>query len=381
MLQRQIGYVMLVVVLGLAALGMIMIFSTSGRFAPEGSATMYSYAKKQAIWVGVGLVLLIAVSRLDYHELLKASWWLVGATALLLALCYVPHIGKMVNGARRWLQVGPMTLQPSELAKIAMVIFLAHWLSLHQRKMHEFWRGFGIPSAVVGGLCLLIVLEIDLGMTFLCGIVFLIVMFCGGARWRYIGPLAAAGPLGLLLVAILMPERQGRFLAFLDVEKYKQGDGLQAYQALIALGSGGMDGLGLGESRQKMFYLPEAHTDFIFPIIGEELGMWVALTVVFGYLLLVLCGGWISLHAPDPAGVMLGLGLTSILGLQAVMNLAVVMSLMPNKGLPLPFVSYGGSNLLMCMTAMGILFNLHRQGLNDENKSEEALPSRPTVRM
>jgi len=184
-----------------------------------------------------------------------------------------------------------------------------------------------------------------------------------------------------MLLTLLKPERLARWKAFLHPELDPLGKGHQQLQALIALGSGGLSGLGLGESRQKMYYLPEVNTDFVFPIVGEELGLWIALTVVLAFLLLMLCSGWITIHAPDPSGVLLGTGLTVMIALQALMNLAVVTSLMPPKGIPLPFISYGGSNLLTCMAAIGILFNMHRQGIYQVQTAPALTPMSYSVRM
>jgi cell division protein FtsW len=221
----------------------------------------------------------------------------------------------------------------------------------------------------------------DLGYTSLLGVVTLILLLCAGTKLRYLLPMPLLGFAGLLTLAIAMPERRSRLLSFLDVEGTRLADGLQGWQSLIAFGSGGLSGLGLGNSRQKMFWLPEAHTDFIFPIVGEELGMWVALAVVLAFLLFVLSGGWISMHAPDTTGLLLGIGVTTLVGLQALMNFLVVTSMMPNKGLPLPFISYGGTNLLFCFASIGILFGLHRQGTYSPKRDKGLLPMRESLRM
>jgi cell division protein FtsW len=212
-------------------------------------------------------------------------------------------------------------------------------------------------------------------------LIMVVIMFCAGTNLLYLLPVPVMGLAGILMTSILIPERWQRWIAFLHPEQHRDGAGYQQWQALIALGSGGLEGLGLGNSRQKMYYLPEVNTDFVFPIIGEELGMWMTLTIVLAFVIMLLCSGWITLHAPDPAGVLLGAGITAMIALQAMMNLAVVTSLMPCKGLPLPFISYGGSNLLTCLAAMGLLFNLHRQG-NDQTPRQPALIAKPySVRM
>jgi cell division protein FtsW len=380
-LHRQVGYLLLVVVLGLISLGIIMLFSASGRFAAEGSVSMFGLLKKQAMWLCLGLILCAVLSRVDYHWLTQRAWIWIGGASFLLMLCFVPGVGKLVNGARRWLEVGGMTLQPSELAKAALICFLAYWLGKNQRRITHFWEGLAVPCLVTGGLLFLIVLEPDLGSCAVMVGILSIMLFCAGVKKRYLFPLPAIGLGSLIFIATMMPERQARLLAFLDPEKNQLGKGWQQFQALIAFGSGGSWGLGLGNSRQKMNFLPESTTDFIFPIVGEELGLWVALGVVFAFLLLLLCSGWITLHAPDPTGVLLGTGITALISIQAVVNLAVVTSLLPNKGLPLPFISYGGSNLLLCLFCIGVLFNIQRQGIYEHQVEDGLLLSRESVRI
>ncbi len=380
-MQRLTGYLLLVIMLGLISLGMVMLLSTSGRFAPDASIDLYAPLRRQIVWMVLGGVVCLLMSRVDYHAVLRYSWIWIGIAAFLLILCYVPGIGKAVKGAHRWLQVGGLTLQPSEFAKWALVCFLAHWLGQNRRRIHEFGRGVAIPAAVTGVLALLVIREPDLGSTVMMGFVLGVMMMCAGVKWRYLLPMPVMGISGILALAYFMPERRGRLLAFLDIEKHKQGDGWQVYQALVAFGSGGTSGLGLGNSRQKMFWLPEAHTDFVFPIVGEELGVWITLTVVLAFLVLTLCGGWISMHAPDPSGVLLGIGITTLLSIQALMNLCVVTGLIPNKGVPLPFISYGGSNLMICMAGLGLLFNLQRHGVYEEVAASPLRATRSTPRL
>jgi cell division protein FtsW len=387
-MQRQIGYILLVTVLGLIALGMVMLFSTSARFATHDGVEVYVNLKKQAMWLGLGSVVCIIISRIDYHVLVRYAPLGVATSVVLLLLVFVPGLSRPIKGAYRWISIGGMTLQPSEFAKLALIFFLSWWMSRQQRHAGEFIKGFLIPGLVTGFICSLVLFPRfhlkggDLGATAMLGIIFAVVLFCSGAKKRYLFPVPIVGLVSLLTMAYLNPVKQGRLLAFLDPEKYKEDSGYQVWQALIALGSGGIQGLGLGNSRQKMSFLPEAHNDFIFPIIGEELGMWVALGVVTAFLVLVLCSGWITIYAPDSTGVFLGVGITTMLGVQALINLAVVTSMMPNKGMPLPFISYGGSNLLVCLTAIGVLFNLQRQGKCEPDPGqEELLPPRVSPRM
>jgi cell division protein FtsW len=380
-LHRQVGYLLLIVVLGLVSLGMIMLFSASGKFAAEGSVSMFGMVKKQGLWLGLGLVLCAVVSRLDYHWVTQRAWLWMAIGGLLLLLCMVPGIGKKVNGAARWLSLGGFTMQPSEFMKLALVCFLAYWLGKHQRRLGHLWTGLGVPALVLGGTMVLVMLGRDLGTTAAIFTVFAVMLFCAGIKKRYLVPLPIVGLGGLILLALTMPERKARLLAFLNPNDHLDGKFYQQLQGLIALGSGGTAGLGLGNSRQKMNFLPESTTDFILPVMGEELGLWVTLAVVFSFLILILCSGWITLHAPDPTGVLLGTGITTLLGVQALVNLGVVTALLPNKGMPLPFISYGGSNLILCLICIGILFNLQRQGIYEQRTQSELLSSRESVRI
>jgi cell division protein FtsW len=242
-------------------------------------------------------------------------------------------------------------------------------------------RGFIIPGSIVALPLMLIAPEVDMGCTALIGATSLGMMFLAGVRLFYLLPVVAAGLGGGLWVATHMQERLGRLLAFLDLEKHRLGAGLQQYQALIAFGSGGVDGLGLGNSRQKLAYLPEAHTDFIFSIIGEELGLRCTLLIVFCYVIIILCGVLISMNARDRFGSLLGYGIVVVVALQAAVNIGVNTALLPNKGLPLPFVSYGGSNLAFCLLCAGILINIYRQGLTEkEVRQATALAARTRSR-
>jgi cell division protein FtsW len=228
----------------------------------------------------------------------------------------------------------------------------------------------------------LILAEVDLGTTALIAAATFVVMFVAGANPFLLGGVAASSVAGLLFIITQMPERMGRLLAFMNPEKFKEAAGLQQMQALIAWGSGGIDGLGLGNGRQKMLYLPYAHTDFIFPIVGEELGLRFSLLVVLFFVVIIVCGTMIALHAKDRFGLLLGSGVVALLGLQAAVNIGVTTSLLPNKGLPLPFISYGGSNLVACLFAVGLLLSIYRQGVLEPTENRRAvLGARVTPRI
>jgi cell division protein FtsW len=361
-MRRKSAYILFLAVLGLLVIGIVMLFSTSA-YARDSHGDVYFFIKRQAIWIGIGLVGCVFAALVNY-QFWQKTWWLWFAVALaVLALCYIPHIGMRINGSRRWVGYGPITFQPSELAKIATIMFLAAWFARGEKPNGTVLSGFIIPLAIISVPAALVLGEVDLGTTALIGATAFVVMFIAGTNPLWLGGLAVAGLGGLLVVATQISERMGRLSAFLHPQNYKDDAGLQQMQALIAWGSGGMEGLGLGNGRQKMLYLPYAHTDFIFPIIGEELGLRFSLLVVFLFIVIIVCGIMIALHARDRFGLLLGCGIVSLLALQAAVNIGVTTSLLPNKGLPLPFISYGGSNLAACMFGVGVLVNIYRQGI------------------
>jgi cell division protein FtsW len=380
-MHRKSAYFLFVAVLVLLVIGIVMLFSTSA-FARDSHGDVYFFVKRQALWLGVGLIICFAAALIDYH-FWQRTWWIwLGLAAVTLTLCFVPHLGMRINGSRRWVGIGIFNFQPSEIAKIAAVFFLAFWFSRHEKTSNHPVYGFAIPLAVVGALLALIIFEVDLGTTVLVGASSFVLMFVAGTNPILLGLLSIAGAGGILLVATQMSERMGRLAAFIDPQRFKDDAGLQQMQALIAWGSGGMEGLGLGNGRQKMLYLPYAHTDFIFPMIGEELGLRISLLVVFLFVIVIVCGIMIALHAKDRFGLLAGCGIISLLGLQAAVNIGVTTSLLPNKGLPLPFISYGGSNLVACLFGVGVLLNIYRQGvLEPRNQKLKTMQARITPRI
>ncbi|HXM73996.1 MAG TPA: putative lipid II flippase FtsW [Chthoniobacterales bacterium] len=380
-MHRKSAYIMFLAVLGMLVIGIVMLFSTSA-FARDSHGDVYFFIKRQGLWFGIGLVICTIAALVDYH-FWQRTWWIWFALALVtLVLCFVPHLGMRINGSRRWVGLGPLSFQPSETAKVAAVFFLAYWFAREEKPKKSLLANFVIPIAVTGILLALILAEVDLGTTALIGATTFVMMFVAGANAILLGLVSLGGLSAILIAATLMPERMGRLLAFLHPENYKQDAGLQQMQALIAWGSGGMEGLGLGNGRQKMLYLPYAHTDFIFPMIGEELGLRVSLLVVFLFVVIIVCGMMIALHAKDRFGLLLGCGIVSLLGLQAAVNIGVTTSLLPNKGLPLPFISYGGSNLVACLFGIGLLLNIYRQGvLEPLHKKRATMQVRMTPRI
>ena len=361
-MHRKSAYILFLAVLGLLVIGIVMLFSTSA-YARDSHGDVYFFIKRQAIWIGIGLIVCIFAALVNY-QFWQETWWLWFAVGMAaLALCYIPHIGMRINGSRRWIGYGPITFQPSEFAKIATIFFLAAWFARREKPDGNVLSGFIAPIAIISLPAALVLGEVDLGTTALIAATAFVVMFIAGTNPLWLSGLAFAALGGLTLVATQISERMGRLSAFLHPQNYKGDAGLQQMQALIAWGSGGMEGLGLGNGRQKMLYLPYAHTDFIFPIIGEELGLRFSLLVVFLFVVIIVCGIMIALHARDRFGLLLGCGIISLLALQAAVNIGVTTSLLPNKGLPLPFISYGGSNLVAFMFGVGVLVNIYRQGI------------------
>ena len=371
-MHRKSAYILFLAVLGLLVIGIVMLFSTSA-FARDSHGDVYFFIKRQAIWFGIGLAVCTFAALIDYH-FWQRTWWLWFALALIaLTLCYFPPLGMRINGSRRWVGLGQLTFQPSELAKLAAIFFLSAWFSRYEKAGNNAIYGFLLPLGTISLLAGLVLGEVDLGTTALLGTTAFVVMFVAGANPLWLGMVAFAGLGSIVVVATQISERMGRLSAFLHPQNFKEDAGLQQMQALIAWGSGGIEGLGLGNGRQKMLYLPYAHTDFIFPIIGEELGLRFSLLVVFLFVVIIVCGIMIALHAKDRFGLLLGCGVVSLLALQAAVNIGVTTSLLPNKGLPLPFISYGGSNLVTCLFGIGLLLNIYRQG------SLEPPHKRPTI--
>ena len=359
---------MMTAVAGLLALGIVMLAST-GEFAQDAHGRPYFFLKHQLMWLGVGIVGCAVMARLDYKYLIKKWGWVYAVSLLLLVFCFVPGIGAKINGSSRWIRLGFATFQPSELAKAACILAMAWWLSQEHQLEKQFLRGIVLPLLVVGLPMGLIVCEVDVGSTVLIGGTAMCMLFVAGSPWKFIGGLMTLGIGAVGLAISMMPERLGRFLAFMNPEKYP-ADAYQTQQGLIALGSGGMSGLGLGNGRQKLLYLPYAHTDFIFPMVGEELGLIGTLGVILAYILFMLGGVSIAMKARDRAGLLAGMGVVMLISMQALVNLGVTTELLPNKGLPLPFISYGGSNLAFCLLGVGVLINIYRQGVSEREEEQ-----------
>jgi len=356
--REGVDLIMLLAVLALVGLGMVMVYSSSAVFAAAryGSATFF--LERNLVYLTVGLVALYVGWRLDYGFYHRVSYPMLAGIFLLLLALLVPGLGTRVDGATRWFHIAGVSLQPSEPAKFALVVYLAYSLAKKRDSVKLFSVGF-LPHLCVAGLMGILVLrQPDLGTAAILGLVTLLLLFVAGTKLSYIVvSLLAAAPLAYQLI-VGTPWRLRRLLAFLDPWAYRQDAGYQISESLISIGSGGLYGLGLGDGKQKLFFLPAAHTDFVFAIVGEELGLVGMAAVVALILVVVVRGLRAALRARDLFGTYLAFGITSVFGFQALLHIAVVLGLVPTKGITLPLVSYGGSALVTMMFCMGVLLNI-----------------------
>ncbi len=346
---------LILVTLGLVAFGLVMVYSATSAPAAVGGGNPMSYLERQGTYAVLGVALMIMGARFDYRRLLELA---PGLLLVALVLCLaVLGIGPQVNGARRWISFGPAAFQPSELAKLALAVWAASYLARRKAPgtLKQVWKPVGFVTAIFAALVLV---EPDLGTVIALGVMIAAVLIVSGTPARVLASTGGiAVTLGLIAI-YLEPYRRQRFFSFLDPWHDAQGAGFQTVQAMIGLGSGGIFGVGLGQGVQKIFYLPEAHTDMIFAIIGEELGLVGATIVVAAYALFAYAGMRIAIGCRDPFGKRLAAGLTALVCGQAVINLCAVMGLAPLTGIPLPFVSYGGSSLVVELASVGILLNI-----------------------
>jgi cell division protein FtsW len=342
---------------GLALFGIVMVYSASAVMARAENNNQYYYVIKQGIWTAVGFAAMLLMMQFDYQRLRdkRIVYGLLGLTAfLLLAVFAFPRI----NGAHRWIRMAGFSMQPSELSKLALAIFLAYFLEKRAGEEGSLWRTFLPCMAVTGLLAALVLKEPDLGTALMLVVVCVVICFTAGVRLLHLGMAAAPGLVVGAWMLLFVPWRFQRLVTFTDPWADPQDKGFQVVQSLIAVGSGGPGGLGFAQGKQKMFFLPFAHSDFIFAVVGEELGLFGALTVVTVFGILLWRGVRASLRAPDRFGMLLGLGLVAGIVVQALFNMSVVLSLLPTKGIPLPFISYGGSSLVPTLIAVGILLNI-----------------------
>lgn len=354
----SIDFVLFSTILLLVAIGVIMVYSASSYTAFFNMKDSMFYLKKQLLWAGLGLIAMFVAIKFDYHRLKKFTTILMIATVGLLCLVFLFH---EVNGAQRWIDLGFASFQPSDMAKYIVVLYMAKQIERKGEKIKDFAYGV-IPYFIVSGMYAgLILLEKNLSIAAVIMIVTLILIFVGGAKINHLMSLmGAVGFLGVVFI-LIEPYRLARLMNFTNPWADPKDKGYQLIQSFLALGSGQIWGMGLGRSRQKCYYIPEPHNDFIFAIIGEELGLIGCTFIIILFLIFIWRGIKIAMNAKDTFGTLLAAGITSIIAVQAVINIAVVTGSMPVTGVPLPFISYGGSSLVFNMIAMGILLNISRQ--------------------
>ncbi|HEV8703239.1 MAG TPA: putative lipid II flippase FtsW [Candidatus Polarisedimenticolia bacterium] len=342
---------------GLTLFGLLMIYSASAVIAMERFGGAHHFLLKQSAAAVAGLGCMVAAMHVDYRRLLKRPlvyFALLVSTLLLIGAL----VADRTHQVHRWIVLGPVQIQPSEIAKLALVLFLAYLMARKEAQVNDV-VGTIIPCAVVvGQLALLVYLQPDLGTAAIYVLVAIVILFLAGLRWRYLVVSGGGCLLALGLMILQAPYRVRRILSFMNPEDDPLGAGFQVRQSILAVASGGLHGQGVGESRQKLFFLPEPHTDFIFSVISEELGLLGAAAVIAAFGVLFWRGVMAAIGAPDRGGYYLGMGITTWLVAQAMMNMAVTLGLMPTKGIPLPFLSYGGSSLVVSLCALGVLLNI-----------------------
>ncbi|HYX28677.1 MAG TPA: putative lipid II flippase FtsW [Pyrinomonadaceae bacterium] len=343
--------------IGLALFGVVMVYSASAVIAQQENHSQFFYLSKQALWTSIGLVAMFVAMNFDYQKLNRR--WIVYGGLLVTVLLLLAVFGfRPINGARRWIRFSSFSLQPSEIAKLTIAIFLARFLERRAGDEASFFRTFAPAMLVVGLVAGLVIKEPDLGTALMLALVGVTICVTAGGRLRHVFYASVPALLYVGKMLIFTPFRMRRLASFIDPWADAQGAGYQTVQSLIAVGSGGTHGLGFAQGKQKLLFLPFAHSDFIFAVIGEELGLVGALIVLFVFLIFLWRGMRAALRAPDRFGMLLGLGIVVGIVAQALLNISVVLAIVPNKGIPLPFISYGGSSLVPTLAGVGILLNI-----------------------
>lgn len=347
-------------VCGLSIFGCIMVYSASSYIANYRYSNPYFYLTKQIVGAVLGIIAMFVCTFVNYQKLKKLKWWVVIISAILLALVFIPGIGVENYGAKRWLNLGFFTIQPSEFAKFALVLFSAAYLSDNYEKIGKFKTL--LPVLGVGlGFCLLVILEPNMSITMCIGFIMLFMLFVGGTKMKHFVWLGIPAACAVPALIIVEPYRVQRFMAFLNPWASPQAEGFQLIQSLYSLGSGGLFGVGLGNSRQKYMFLPFSESDFIFSIIGEELGLFGAILTLLVFAALIYLLISVARNAKDRFGALLVLGVASVIAIQVILNVCVVSGLIPPTGLPLPFISAGSTSLIVFMAAVGLCLNVARQ--------------------
>jgi cell division protein FtsW len=348
--------VIIVCVAALVSIGLIVLFSASSPIKGGPYAYLYKQFIFLALAIGAGWLMAVA----DLEQLRKYAWIAAAVSLITLVLVLIPQIGISVKGSRRWLNLGFTRLQVSEFAKLALVFSLAHYLALNQSRLHDFWRGFVIPAAWTGLFALLVLAEPDFGTAFLLGSIGMILLFLAGARLKFLLPSIGLALLAFVVLVLHNPVRLRRITSFMDIEANRGDGAYQLWQAILAFAAGGVDGVGLGQGRQQNSFLPEAHTDFIFAIMGEEMGLVFTLFTVALFVTIFVAGLMHVRRAPNLFQFLLVTGCLLLICLQAIINLGVVTGMLPTKGMSLPFISAGGSNLLLMGLLVGVIINTQR---------------------
>ncbi|HEY8962194.1 MAG TPA: putative peptidoglycan glycosyltransferase FtsW [Luteolibacter sp.] len=362
---RYCSIILCFAVAALVVLGLVMLTST-GPWA-AGTDEMYEFVRKQSAMAVVGVVCAVIASRMP-DTLLRRFWpWVLGLCCVLLALCYVPGIGVEIYGSKRWIHVPVINqFQPSELARLVGAISLAAWFARWQTETRTFWKGFVLPGAIIGAPILLIAGETDVGTALSMSVGCAAMFFCAGTRLFYLVPTALSAMSAAAFYIYHNENRMSRIEAWRDLEAHQLDKGMQQWRALLAFGNGGPTGVGLGNGAEKFGTLTFAHIDFIFPEIGEELGLCGTLLTVLCYVLIAVCGIGIAMQAKTMFSRLLAIGLTCMIVVPAMQNIAVTTALLPNDGLPLPFVSYGGSSIVFALVGVGLLVGIHRKACPEE---------------
>ena len=358
-------------VLILVTIGIVMLASTSGGLGLERHHDPTFFVKRQVVWFILATLVCLITAKLHYFTWRHFAVFIALVSLALLVMTILPEVGVEIKGSRRWLRMGPINFQPSELAKLSMIMLLAWWMARVKHNAVQFGRGLVVPMAMLAVFAGLILAEPDFGTTLLVGLVGFSILFVAGTRFGYLVVSGVGGLVAFLLLVMQNPLRMRRVIAFLNPEKYAQDEAFQLLNAIHAFILGEGAGVGLGQSAQKRFYLPEAHTDFIFAIIGEELGLGASLAVVVLFLTIFCCGLWISFSTQDLFGKLVGFGITMMITLQAVINIGVVTGCLPTKGLALPFISFGGSHLVMSGAMIGILISIARHSGESEVNAKD----------
>jgi cell division protein FtsW len=364
-----LDHTLVVITLALSLAGLVMVFSASAVVAGNRFQDPSYFLKRQLAWLVLGLALMHITSRIDYAVWKKLAVPLLAVTGGLLLLVLIPSVGVLAKGARRWLRAGPVLLQPTEIAKVVTVIYLAAYLAAKEERLPSFQKGVLPPLMLVGAVCGLILLQPDLGNVVVIGTVMFCLLFLAGAKLSHLAGLVLCGVPVVLGLILSSSYRRQRLMTFLAPWKDASDAGFQVTQSFLAFGSGGPFGVGLGEGKQKLFFLPEAHTDFVLALVGEELGFLGTAALMMLFLAFVIRGFSIAARARMPFGYFLGMGITLLIATQTLINAGVVTGLLPTKGLTLPFVSYGGSSLVISLIGVGILLSISRDRYGGQERN------------